>query len=168
MEEDGSENPVNAVLFANLTNRLEEQIHKGEKKPIFREGEGIALTPSTIKEVVKLLEHLDLGAVDEDLNGRMFETFLTATMRGKDLGQFFTTRSVVKFMVQLVGLRATRNWMDTVLDGCCGSGGFLIETMAEMSSQVAENPSLSQLERETLMSRLRKEALWGVDAGTDP
>ena len=100
--------------------------------------------------------------------GEMFETFLTATMRGKDLGQFFTTRSVVKFMVQLVGLRATRNWMDTVLDGCCGSGGFLIEAMAEMSSQVAENPSLSQLEQETLMSRLRKEALWGVDAGTDP
>ena len=168
MEEGGSENPVNAVLFASLTNRLEEQIRRGEKKPIFREGEGIGLTPSTIKEVVKLLEHLDLGAVDEDLNGRMFETFLTATMRGKDLGQFFTPRSVVKFMVQLVSLRATRNWMDTVLDGCCGSGGFLIETMAEMSSQVAENPSLSQLERETLMSRLRKEALWGVDAGTDP
>ena len=98
----------------------------------------------------------------------MFETFLTATMRGKDLGQFFTTRSVVKFMVQLAGLQATRNRMDTILDGCCGSGGFLIETMAGMSNQIATNPSLSQLEQEELMSRLRRESLWGVDAGTDP
>ena len=89
-------------------------------------------------------------------------------MRGKELGQFFTTRNVVKFMVQLAGLAATRNRMDTVLDGCCGSGGFLIEAMAEMSSQIAENASLSQLEQDNLMSRLRKEALWGVDAGTDP
>ena len=168
MEESGSENPVNAVLFAGLVYRLEEQILRGEKKRIFGEGEGITLSPSTIKEVVKLLEHLDLGAVDEDLNGRMFETFLTATMRGKDLGQFFTTRSVVKFMVQLAGLQATRNRMDTVLDGCCGSGGFLIAAMAEMGGQIAGNTSFSQLEQEDLMSRLRKEALWGVDAGTDP
>ena len=168
MEEGGSENPVNAVLFAGLVDRLEEQISRREKKRIFDEHEGIALSPSTIKEVVKLLEHLDLGAVDEDLNGRMFETFLTATMRGKDLGQFFTTRSVVKFMVELVGLQATRNRMDTVLDGCCGSGGFLIEAMADMSNQIAGNTSLSPLEQEDLMSRLRKEALWGVDAGTDP
>lgn len=168
MEEGGSDNPVNAVLFENLVDKLEEQIIRGDKKRIFGQGEGIALAPSTIKEVVKLLEHLDLGAVDEDLNGRMFETFLTATMRGKDLGQFFTTRNVVKFMVQLVGLQATRNRMDTVLDGCCGTGGFLIEAMAKMSDQILGNTSLSQLERENLMVKLRNENLWGVDAGTDP
>ena len=168
MEEGGSENPTNDVLFGGLMNRLEEQISRGEKKRIFGEGEGIALSPSTIKEVVKLLEHLDLGAVDEDLNGRMFETFLTATMRGKDLGQFFTTRTIVKFMVKMADLQATRNRMDTVLDGCCGSGGFLIEAMAEMSDQIAANTSLTQLEQENLMASLRKDCLWGVDAGTDP
>ena len=168
MEEGGSENPIDTILFDSLVNRLEEQISRGEKKRIFPQGEGIALSPSTIKEVVKLLEHLDLGAVDEDLNGRMFETFLSATMRGKDLGQFFTTRSVVKFMVQLAVLKATRSQMDKVLDGCCGSGGFLIETMAEMGDQIAANDSLSHLEKGDLMSRLRKDTLWGVDAGTDP
>ena len=168
MEEGGSQNPINAVLFNALMSRLEEQIVRGEKKRIFPQGEGITLTPSTIKEVVKLLEHLDLGAVDEDLNGRMFETFLTATMRGKDLGQFFTTRNIVKFMVQMASLRATRDEMHSVLDGCCGTGGFLIEAMAEMSDQIAKNQALSQSEREQLMLKLRTEALWGVDAGTDP
>jgi len=35
------------------------------------------------------------------VNGRMFEAFLAATMRGQALGQFFTPRSIVKLMTQL-------------------------------------------------------------------
>ncbi len=167
MEED-TENPLNTILFAKLTEWLEEQIERKEKKRIFDKGEGIKLAPSTIKEVVKLLEHLDLGAVDEDLNGRMFETFLTATMRGKALGQFFTPRSVVKFMVMLARLRATRTYMDTVLDGCCGTGGFLIEAMVDMGDRVLGNAGLTATERNRLLRQLRTEALWGIDAGSDP
>ena len=166
--EEDTENPVNTILFANLTERLEEQIEKKEKKRIFDKGEGIKLAPSTIKEVVKLLEHLDLGAVDEDLNGRMFETFLTATMRGKALGQFFTPRTVVKFMVTMARLKASRSYMDRVLDACCGTGGFLIEAMADMGDRLSRNASLSATERNRLLRKLRTEALWGIDAGSDP
>lgn len=166
--EQGVDSPVNVLLFGNLSKRLEEQIVRGEKKRIFDEGEGIDLAPTTIKEVVRLLENLDLGAVDEDLNGRMFETFLTATMRGRALGQFFTPRSVVKFMVKLADLKVTRSSTDSVLDGCCGTGGFLIEAMAAMSDRISANASLSNSERSRLMQHLRTEALWGVDAGTDP
>ena len=167
MEEDNY-NPVNTILFNQLANRLEEQIQLHEKKRIFDQGEGIKLAPSTIKEVVKLLEHLDLGAVDEDLNGRMFETFLTATMRGEALGQFFTPRNVVKFMVKLADLQASRNTMDTVLDGCCGTGGFLIEAMADMDETIAGNASLSTIDRDRLVRQLKTDALWGIDAGADP
>ena len=46
------------------------------------------MKPSTILEVVRQLEHFDLHGIDEDLNGRMFETFLNATVRGKELGSF--------------------------------------------------------------------------------
>jgi type I restriction enzyme M protein len=166
--EESTDNPVNTILFAQLTQGIEEQIVRREKKRIFEQGEGIKLAPSTIKEVVKLLEHLDLFSVDEDLNGRLFETFLSATMRGEALGQFFTPRSVVKFMVKLARLRATPTTMDTVLDGCCGTGGFLIEAMTNMSDSLNKNPSLSASERESLMQHLRTEALWGIDAGQDP
>lgn len=167
MEED-SDNPVNTILFDQLAKRLEEQIQRHEKKRIFDQGEGIKLAPSTIKEVVKLLEHLDLGAVDEDLNGRMFETFLTATMRGEALGQFFTPRNVVKFMVEWADLQASRNTMDTVIDGCCGTGGFLIEAMADMGEKITSNASLSTTERDQLLHHLKTDALWGIDAGSDP
>jgi type I restriction enzyme M protein len=163
-----TDNPVDTILFAQLARGLEAQIAKKEKKRIFEEGEGIELAPSTIRDAVEFLEHLDLYAVDEDLNGRLFETFLTATMRGEALGQFFTPRSVVKFMVKLAKLRATTETMDSVLDGCCGSGGFLIEAMAEMSDVVADNKSLTSKEREDLLRRLKQETLWGIDAGKDP
>ena len=168
LEIAGTNNPINDVLFTNLIDKLEEQISLGEKKRIFDQGEGIDLTASTIKEIVKILENIDLGAVDEDLNGRMFQTFLTATMRGKALGQFFTPRRVVKFMVQLAELQVERDGIDTVLDACCGTGGFLIEAMAQMTELIHKNNALTDIERDALMSQLRKECLWGIDAGSEP
>ncbi len=163
-----TESPLDTILFAELTKRLEDEIARGSKKRIFDQGERIDLSPDTIRDTVEFLEHLDLFSVDEDLNGRLFETFLTATMRGSTLGQFFTPRSVVKFMVQLADLSATRKNMERVLDGCCGSGGFLIEAMASMSSALMNNESLTTRERSALMKKLRTEKLWGIDAGKDP
>jgi len=166
--EENTDNPINTILFAQLAKNLETEVAKGQKKRIFEPGEGINLAPSTIKDAVAFLEHLDLFAVDEDLNGRLFETFLTATMRGEALGQFFTPRSVVKFMVKLARLRATGRKMDAVLDGCCGTGGFLIEAMAEMSASLEVNHALTQAEKAALHRQLRRETLWGIDAGKDP
>jgi len=166
--EEVNDNPVNTLLFSQLSQSIELQILNKEKKRIFEQGEGIRLAPSTIKEIVKILEHLDLYAVDEDLNGRLFETFLTATMRGEALGQFFTPRTVVKFMVKLAKLRVSADYMDKVLDGCCGTGGFLIEAMADMSTTLNNNKGLSISQKDMRMKQLRTEALWGIDAGQDP
>jgi len=74
----------------------------------------------------------------------------------------------VKFMVRLAKLRASESYMDTVLDGCCGTGGFLIEAMVNMSETLNNNKSLSLTQKENLMRHLRTEALWGIDAGQDP
>lgn len=166
--EESTDNPIDSILFAQLSRRLEAEIAKGEKKRIFDQGEGIDLAPATVKDAVAFLQNLDLFAVDEDLNGRLFETFLTATMRGEALGQFFTPRSVVKFMVKAAKLKAQPNEMDYVLDGCCGTGGFLIEAMADMSVKIDMNGALTPRDRSTLHRKLRRENLWGVDAGKDP
>lgn len=166
--ETSTDNPIDTILFAQLAKNLEAQIAKKEKKRIFEEKEGIELAPATIKDTVEYLQHLDLYTVDEDLNGRLFETFLTATMRGEALGQFFTPRSVVKFMVKMAKLRATSKVVDLVMDGCCGTGGFLIEAMADMSATITANKALSSHDREGFQRRLRQETLWGIDAGKDP
>lgn len=123
-EEKTDANPVNTILFKNLRKDLESEITEKKKKRIFETDEQIDLEPSTIKEVVKLLEHYDLISIDEDLNGRLFETFLNATMRGRELGQYFTPRTVVKFMTNMADLQANEQHTDKVLDGCCGTGGL--------------------------------------------
>jgi type I restriction enzyme M protein len=166
--ETSTDNPIDTILFAQLSRNLEAQIAKKEKKRIFEVNEGIGLAPATIKDAVEFLQHLDLYTVDEDLNGRLFETFLTATMRGEALGQFFTPRSVVKFMVKMARLRASSLVTDLVLDGCCGTGGFLIEAMADVTATITANKALTSHEREASLRQLRLEKLWGIDAGQDP
>ena len=167
-EERTDSNPVNTTLFKNLRDELEAKIRAGEKKRIFSPNEQIDLKPSTIRRVVELLEHYDLYGVDEDLNGRLFETFLNATMRGKALGQFFTPRPVVEFMTSLAGLRVAKDHIDRVLDACCGTGGFLIAAMAEMSDKVNRNESLTSEEKKSKLEELRDDCLFGIDVGKDP
>ncbi len=167
-QEKQDKNPVNNILFNNLRNKLDVLVFEGKKKRIFDKNEQIQLKATTINSIVRLLEHYNLFGIDEDLNGRMFETFLTATMRGKALGQFFTPRSVVKFMTNLANLEASKGHVDSVIDACCGTGGFLIESMATMREKILNSKNLSDLEKEELLSELVSENLFGIDAGKEP
>lgn len=161
-------NPLDALQFQSLLLDLENEIRNNRKKRIFKEGSRINLHPGTIKEVVKKLEHVYLFGIDADLNGRLFETFLSATMRGKDLGQFFTPRSVAKLGTLLADPRVDKSHFDLVLDGCCGTGGFLIDVLAEMWAKIDANPSLSATEKASLRRRVAEEAIYGVDIAQEP
>ena len=164
-------NPI-AAIFETVRNDLEAQILTGEKKRIFDTDERLGLEPLTIHRVVSLLQHHDLIQIDEDLNGRLFQTFLSATMRGKQLGQFFTPRTVVDFMCDLADLAISRKppYAPLVLDACCGTGGFLIEAMAKMTRQLKSGPlaNLSQREKDKIEKAIKDDRLFGIDAGKDP
>lgn len=160
-------NPISNILFKNIREELERKVRHKEKKRIFNQDEKINLKPSTIKEVVKILQHINLYGIDEDLNGRMFETFLTATIRGKELGQFFTPRTVVEFMVELADLKCNRNKIDYVIDACCGSGGFLIDSMSNMWHKIKDNNSLTSSEKDKMKNEVVTTYLWGIDADKD-
>ncbi len=165
--ESEAENPLSSILFAELQKKLQEDVEQKKKKPIFNKDEGIELKAPTIKEVVRILQDYDLYTIDEDLNGRMFETFLNATIRGKELGQYFTPRKVVKFMTKLADLQIKRKngemIVDHVLDACCGSGGFLIDTMADLTEKVKSNTSLKPYLKEAVET-IKKEAIFGIEA----
>ena len=116
-----SSNPINEILFRNLVLEFEKEILSGKKKRFFEINDQICLSASTIKKVVKEIENIDLYGMEEDIHGRMFEAFLDATVRGKDIGQFFTPRDVVDLMVELGNPVASKDRTDFVLDACCGS-----------------------------------------------
>jgi len=165
-----SPNPVNSILFQRLSESLQEEIKKNKKKPIFEPNEQIKLKPSTIRAVVELLQECDLSEIDEDLNGRMFEVFLSAAVRGKNLGAFFTPRNIVELMVDMVSPMITRSgghtYIETILDGCCGSGGFLIDVMARMLEQIRSNPALSANAKQ-LEEQLLTHHIYGIESNPD-
>jgi type I restriction enzyme M protein len=167
-------NPVSDILFRRFMDDMERDIARGTRKRIFPEGARIKLNPETIQGVVRRLESLFLFGIDADLNGRLFETFLNATMRGKDLGQFFTPRSLVKLGVRLAQLKAdvrTRDGgrhTDLVLDACCGTGGFLIDVLADMWAKVDARTDLAEDRKLEFKNRIANEAIVGVDIANAP
>ena len=167
-QEFNSPNPVDAILFRQLVDYLEQEIAARKRKRIFEPSEQLGLSPGTIKRVVEELEDYYLFGIDEDLNGRMFEAFLTATMRGQELGQYFTPRSITKLITYIADLKASPGKIEKVLDGCCGTGGFLIEALTEMRRQLYDNRSLTNLDRNKLLEEVANKAIFGVDAGKDP
>lgn len=172
--EGAAVNPVSDILFRRFMDDMERDIARRTRKRIFREGDQINLRPETILAVVKRLEKLFLFGIDADLNGRLFETFLNATMRGKDLGQFFTPRSLVKLGVKLAQLKVDvpqpdgRRHTDLVIDACCGTGGFLIDVLADMWAKVDTRADLADDQKQEIKHGIANEAIVGVDIANAP
>ncbi len=156
-------------LFQDYRNELEVLVNKGEKKRIFQRDEKINLNPSTIKAIVEKIENFNLRSVEDDINGKVFEAFLEAAVRGKELGQFFTPRSVVKFMVKLADLKILRNKEtgeyepESVIDGSCGTGGFLIFALSDLFKKIPK----SIADKDKLKKKIREQSLYGIDASED-
>lgn len=160
-------NPISELTYYGLLKKIEEDIRRNKKKRMFDLDDKIDLKPNTMLAVVKMLEKYDLYGIDDDLNGRLFETFLNATMRGSDLGQYFTPRSIVKLGVALADIEVSERHVDVVLDGCCGTGGFLIEAFAKMKEIVAANNSYSKETKKMLLDKITN-SIYGMDVAKSP
>lgn len=118
----------------------------------------IALPPEAIDKIVAILEDKSLGQTDLDVKGVAFEEFLSSTYRGGGLGQYFTPREIVTFMVDL----AAPAIGDRVIDPSCGSGGFIIRAYDSVSEKIRAS-DFSDREKERLLTQLANECLVGID-----
>jgi len=98
---------------------------------IFDENEKIKLRERSFEQIVKELEIYNLTHTNADVKGIAFEKFLGRTFRG-ELGQFFTPRVIVDFIVEL--LEPKEN--ELICDPCAGSGGFLIKAFEAVKEQI--------------------------------
>jgi type I restriction enzyme M protein len=78
-------------------------------------------------ELVDLISGIGLGSAEhreKDVLGRVYEYFLGrfASSEGKGGGEFYTPRSVVRLLVEMIEPYSGR-----VYDPCCGSGGMFIQ-----------------------------------------
>lgn len=114
-----------------LYNKVVALYNKGKEKDVQVFKDNIRLTPEKIRTVVEILQHVNLSETDLDSKGRAFETFLKDFFRG-NFGQFFTPRSIVKFIVNVLPIKPTSK----VLDTSCGSGGFLLYVLDKVRHNV--------------------------------
>ena len=98
---------------------------------IFEENEKIKIRGNSFIDIISELEIYNLTATSEDVKGIAFETFLGRTFRG-ELGQFFTPRAIVNFMVELLNPQEN----ELICDPCAGSGGFLIRAFESVKETI--------------------------------
>jgi type I restriction enzyme M protein len=92
-----------------------------------------ALNKVVIGELVDLISGIVLyqsGARATDVLGRVYEYFLGqfASAEGKRGGEFYTPRSVVRLLVEML-----EPYKGRVYDPCCGSGGMFVQSESFVS-----------------------------------
>lgn len=108
--------------------------HVKSKYPdVFSASDVITLSDTSIAYIAGEIQQYCLIESERDVIADAFETFISPSLRGGQ-GQFFTPRNVVKLLVSLAN--PTRN--DRLVDPACGSGGFLIESLRYVWSQVQQ------------------------------
>jgi type I restriction enzyme M protein len=113
---------LNRQIAENPLDTLFQETKKSySADKIFEDDERINLKPATGEEIVRKLEKYNLSDTSEDIKGVAFERFLGRTFRG-EIGQFFTPRTIVEFMVHMIDPQED----EVVCDPASGSGGFLI------------------------------------------
>ena len=95
--------------------------------------ENIEIDENRLFSVVNHLQGISLNQTDLDVKGVAFERFLGNFFKG-EIGQFFTPREVVEFMVDMV----KPHHEELILDPACGSGGFLLHAMDYIRKQASD------------------------------
>lgn len=122
---------------------------------LYEKYDSVRICRKSFTAILKELEVIDFYDMTEDVKGVAFESLVGKTFRG-ELGQFFTPRQVVNYMIEVLDIKEG----ETVCDPCCGSGGFLIRAFEyvqdaidrDIQKQIEETkksniPSLGKQER---------------------
>ena len=126
------------------------------------------LDPTSLGELIDLIGNIALGDAKSrsaDVLGHVFEYFLGefALAEGKKGGQFYTPRSVVELLVQML-----EPYKGRVYDPCCGSGGMFVQSEEFVTSHQGRINDISIYGQESNQTtwRLAKMnlAIRGIDS----
>jgi type I restriction enzyme M protein len=118
-------------FYQNLFEKTKQQFANDH---LFDDNAKIEIRENSFEQIVKELQIYNLSTTSDDVKGIAFEKFLGSTFRG-ELGQFFTPRTIVDFMVSVVNPQEG----DYICDPCCGSGGFLIKAFEYVREYIEED-----------------------------
>ncbi|MEY8292055.1 N-6 DNA methylase [Carnobacteriaceae bacterium 52-44] len=111
---------------------------------------------ANLEVIIKMMDSLDFSKIDSDIKGDSFEYFIQKyNQRNNDLGEYFTPRHIVDFLVNILDPK----FGEKVYDPFTGTGGMLIKSFDYMLSELQRREIYND---ETLAS-LRKNSLHGSE-----
>jgi type I restriction enzyme M protein len=117
------------------------------------------LSVTTLFDIIEKLSDYTLDVIPVEKKGSAFDSFLNKTLKGKELGQFFTHRNIVKFGVDMSDLKLS----DKILDLACGTGGFIETSFIELSKKVKNLFSSDSEEYIKKIAQLQEKQIFGIE-----
>ena len=120
---------MNALKGAELENKYKEILEKlseqgGILSKIFKGATNKISNAAILSRVVAMIDKEKWVSMSSDVKGEIYEGLLQKNAEDikSGAGQYFTPRPLIKTMVKCIRPEP----MKTIVDPCCGSGGFLL------------------------------------------
>ncbi|GIV46159.1 MAG: type I restriction endonuclease subunit M [Ignavibacterium sp.] len=123
------------------------------------------IDPTNLGGLIDLISNISITQKDGDFLGKVFEYFLGqfALAEGKKGGQFYTPRSVVQLLVEML-----EPYKGRVFDPCCGSGGMFVQSEKFVESHQGNVNDISIYGQESNLTTWRlckmNLAIRGIDS----
>lgn len=118
-----------ALSYMQFLFRTTKEFFKDDR--LFDDKDEINIRENSFIQILEKLETFNLSDTQDDVKGIAFEEFLGTTFRG-ELGQFFTPRTIVDFMTEILDPQEG----EVICDPTCGSGGFLIKAFEYVREKI--------------------------------
>lgn len=153
-EKERIETSIRSYINGLLENIRTDIIPKEERSI------GTHISMPVLFDIVEGLSTHHVGSVKADVQGRAFEIYLGNTMQGRELGQYFTPRNIVDFMVDVVN----PTYKDLVVDPACGTGGFMRQAYLKIRDHLESDKIVLGEQDYTEKKRfLHEKQIYGVD-----
>lgn len=113
-----------------------------------------------LKHVIEKLDKLNLSGIKTDIKGDAFEYFIQQyNSSNNDLGEYFTPRHIVQFLVKL----ANPKYGEKIYDPFCGTGGILISAFNHIKDNLKENGFLTK----TVLKDIKENTVFGGEISSN-
>ncbi|MET7796697.1 methylation-associated defense system DNA methyltransferase MAD2 [Streptomyces decoyicus] len=156
------------AVAARITELFAEVKEVYAKEKLFNEYDRLTLGPAALTFITSELYTYSIHDTSLDALGTAYQELVGDNLRG-DRGQYFTPNGAVRLMVEMLDPDLDQ----TVFDPCCGTGGFLRESLLHVLHKKwmpKDEKSLSVQERARFETKRRgdlaayaKDRIYGAD-----
>ncbi|MCL2074692.1 MAG: N-6 DNA methylase [Marinilabiliaceae bacterium] len=115
---------------------------------------------AALKQIIDKLSGLNLSGIKTDIKGDAFEYFIQQyNSSNKDLGEYFTPRHIVNFLVKL----ANPKYGEKIYDPFCGTGGMLISAFNYIKENLQQQGYLT----DEVLKSLKENSVFGGEISSN-